>query len=383
MLLFISAMNRKIMLLASGALLAVGGAGLWLTAPPLRAQLDAPPQDSRQGNLAPPAQNAANALFGEGEAGNAALVGETRALLVMQNGKIIYERYAKGFDRDTKLISWSMAKSITAVLTGLMVSDGKLALDEPAPVPVWQRSGDPRGHITVRHLLHMASGLKHIENADLVYDSDTVRMLFGQGADNMAAYAETQPAIAKPDEQFNYSTATSVILSDILTRTLTESEDPATRQQAMLDYVHGRLSEPLGMASLTPEFDASGTMIGGSILHATARDYAKFGEFLRNRGVVNGQRLLPESWINFMLTSSPADGGYGGHIWLNKPRPAGANPALWPSQGPADLFACLGHQGQYIIVSPSQGLTIVRLGISTDTQNDAVREELRKLTTAL
>ncbi len=366
------------MLLASGALMLAAG-GWWVSA-----RADAAQHSSAaNGTLPSPAQSAANALFGEGDEADTALVGETRALLVLKNGKIIYERYGKGFGQDSKLISWSMAKSVTAVLTGLMVSDGKLALDEPAPVPVWQRSGDPRGHITVRHLLHMASGLKHIENGDPVYDSDTVRMLFGQGAKNMAAYAETQPAIAKPDEQYNYSTATSVILSDILTRTLTESDDPATRQQAMLDYFRGRLSEPLGMTSLTPEFDASGTMIGGSILHATARDYAKFGEFLRHRGVVNGQRLLPESWIDFMLASSPADGGYGGHIWLNKPRPAGSNPALWPGQGPSDLFACLGHQGQYIIVSPSQGLTIVRLGISTNTQNDAVREQLRKLTAAL
>ena len=200
MLLRIAPMNRKIMLLASGALLVAGAAGVWLTAPPVQAQQQA----ARQASLAPQAMQAADALFGEGEDGDTALVGETRALLVLKNGKIIYERYGQDFGRDTKLISWSMAKSFSAVLTGLMVADGKLALDEPAPVPVWQRSGDPRGHITVRHLLHMASGLKHIENGDPVYDSDTVRMLFGQGADNMAAYAETQPAIAKPDEQFNY-----------------------------------------------------------------------------------------------------------------------------------------------------------------------------------
>src|SRR3546814_7395572 len=99
------------------------------------------------------------------------------------------------------------------------------------------------------------------------------------------------------------------------------------------------------MASLTPGFDAKGTMIGGSIMHATARDYAKFGEFLRHHGVVDGQRLLPESWMRFMLTPSPNDAGYGGHIWLNRARPRGAAPALWPDRGPNDLFACIGHQG--------------------------------------
>ena len=364
------------MILASGALAVAGVSGFWLTGIPAGAKQAMLQQD----NLPPSAQIPAYALFGEGDTD---LVGETRALLIFKNGKPIYERYGAGFDQNSKLISWSMAKTFTSVLTGLMVSDGKLALDEPAPVPAWQTPGDPRGNITLRNLLHMSSGLKHVENGDPVYDSDTVRMLFGQGAPDMAAYAEKQPAVAKPNEVYNYSSATSVILSDILTRALTDSTDPETRRRAMLDYFRGRLSEPLGMESLTPEFDASGTMIGGSIMHATARDYARFGEFLRNHGVADGQRLLPESWMQFMLSSSPADGGYGGHIWLNKPRPAGADPALWPEQGPADIFACLGHQGQFIIVSPSQGLTIVRLGISTDEQVDNVREELRKLTAAL
>lgn len=367
------------MILASGALVLAGVSGLWMAGVPATAQ-----QTTAATNALPPsAQIAADALFGEGDEGDTDLVGETRALLVLKNGKPVYERYGEGFGADSKLISWSMAKSVTAVLAGLMVSDGKLSLDTPAPVPAWQTAGDPRGNITLRHLLHMSSGLKHVENGDPVYDSDTVRMLFGQGAGNMAAYAEKQPAVAKPDEVFNYSSASSVIVADILTRALTESNDPETRRRAMLDYFHGRLSEPLDMGSLTPEFDAGGTMIGGSIMHATARDYAKFGEFLRNHGEVNGQRLLPESWMSFMLSSAPADGGYGGHIWLNKARPEGADPSLWPGQGPSDIFACLGHQGQFIIVSPSQNLTIVRLGISTGEQVDHVREELRKLTTAL
>ncbi len=369
------------MLLASGALALMGVSGVWLRAGPAGAQ--SAPVSTSAATLPAAAKAAAATLFGEGDVVGVDQIGETRALLVLKDGKPIYERYAEGFGPDSKLISWSMAKSFTAVLAGLMVADGKIALDEPVAVPAWRRAGDPRGNITLRHLLHMSSGLKHIENGDPVYDSDTVRMLFGQGAGDMAAYAETQPAVAKPDEVYNYSSATSIIIADVLTRALTDSNDPATRRQAMLDFIHGRLSEPLGLTSLTPEFDAHGTFIGGSFMHATARDYARFGEFLRNRGVANGQRLLPESWIDFMLTSSPADKGYGGHIWLNKPRPKGSGVSLWPEQGPADLFALLGHQGQYVIVSPGQRLTVVRLGISTDEQGDAVREELRKLTAAL
>jgi len=320
----------------------------------------------------------ADALFDDESA-----VGETRALYVLRDGKPIYERYGEGFGPDSKLISWSMAKSITAVLTGIMVADGQLSLDGPAPVAAWERSGDPRGAITLRNLLHMASGLEHVENGNPVWKGDTVEMLFGGGAEDMAGFAEAKPAAAQPGEVFNYSSATSVILADIMADTLTPSPNPEARREAMREFIHGRLAEPLGMTSLTPEFDARGTMIGGSIMHATARDYARFGEFLRNHGVVNGQRLLPESWMTFMLTPSPNDAGYGGHIWLNRRRPAGADEALWPGRGPNDLFACIGHQGQYIIVSPSQRVTVVRLGITADDEFPALRRHLADLVGAL
>lgn len=324
------------------------------------------------------AADAAAALFANGEA-----VGETRALLILQDGKPIFERYGPGFNADTKLISWSMAKSITAVLVGFLVADGRLSLDSPAPVAEWQRPGDPRGAITLRQLLHMSSGLEHREDGAADWSVDTYAMLFGAGSADMAAFGEAKPAVARPGELFNYSSVTSVILADIMADTLTTSDNPAVREQAMRDFIAGRLAEPLGMTSLTPEFDAHGTMIGGSIMHATARDYAKFGEFLRHHGAVDGQKLLPESWIRFMLSSSPNDAGYGGHIWLNRRRPAGAGPALWPDRGPNDLFACIGHQGQYILVSPSQRLTIVRLGITRDDQFPALRAELADLAAAL
>jgi len=310
-------------------------------------------------------------------------VGETRALYVLRDGEPIYERYGEGFGPSSKLISWSMAKSITAVLAGILVSDGQLSLDAPAPVSGWERSGDPRGAITLRNLLHMSSGLEHVETGDPVWKGDTVEMLFGAGAQDMAGFAEAKPAAARPGELFNYSSATSVILADIMTDALTPSQNAEARRDAMLEFIHGRLAEPLGMASLTPEFDVHGTMIGGSVMHATARDYGKFGEFLRNHGVVNGQRLLPETWMTFMLTPSPNDAGYGGHIWLNRRRPAGADAALWPDRGPNDLFACIGHQGQYIIVSPSQRVTVVRLGITEDDEFPALRRHLADLVASL
>ncbi len=374
-------MITKKAMLASAALLLLGGWSLAGAAGQSGAPMgEARPVDASPAlpALDPTIRARADALFADADD-----VGETRALLVLRDGDPVYERYGQGFDRDSKLISWSMAKSITAVLTGFLVADGQLSLDAPAPVAAWQRSGDPRGAITLRHLLHMASGLEHVETGDPVWKGDTVEMLFGGGAGDMAAFAEAKPAAAKPGEIFNYSSATSVILADIVADTLTPSQNPEARREAVRDFIQGRLVEPLGMTSLTPEFDAHGTMIGGSIMHATARDYAKFGEFLRNHGVAGGQRLLPETWMRFMLTPSEDDPGYGGHIWLNRRRPAGAEPALWPDRGPNDLFACIGHQGQYIIVSPSQRVTIVRLGITKDDQFPALRRHLADLTAAL
>ena len=145
-------------------------------------------------------------------------VGETRAVVIMANGKLAAERYGPGYDKDTRFVSWSMAKTVTGVLIGMLVSDGLLALDGPAPVPQWQRPGDPRGGITLRHLLQMRSGLRHTESGDPPYESSEVRMLFLDGRDNMARWAEEQPLEAEPGKQFEYSSNTSVILADIAAR---------------------------------------------------------------------------------------------------------------------------------------------------------------------
>ncbi|MEZ5710412.1 MAG: serine hydrolase [Blastomonas sp.] len=304
---------------------------------------------------------------------------ETRALVIMRGGELVYERYAPGYDRDTRFISWSMAKSVTSVLVGLMVSDGRLALDSPAPVPEWQQPGDPRGAITLRQLLHMASGLDHTEAGSPPYESDEVRMLFLDGRDDMAGYAKSRQLEAEPGSKFEYSTNTSVILADIVARQLTSSNDPEIRRRAMTQFMQGRLFEPLGLSSMTPEFDASGTMIGGSIIQANARDWARFGEFLRNRGSVDGNQIVPRSWFDFMLAPSPTDPAYAGHIWLNRPRPEGRNPVLFPGNGPASIFACLGHLGQYVIVSPEQRLVVVRLGKTQDDVLAPVTEQLGRI----
>lgn len=302
-------------------------------------------------------------------------LGETRAVLILHDGRIVAERYAPGYDRNTRMLGWSMSKSVTGVLIGLLVADGRLQLDQPAPIPLWQRPGDPRGAITLRELLQMRSGLRHREEADPPQDADTVRMLFLDGRDDMAGYAEAQPLAAVPGHQWRYSTATSIILADIAARTLTDSHDPALRRQVVADYLRTRLFEPLGLRSMVAEYDTAGTMIGGSMIAASARDWGQFGEFLRNDGMVRGARILPRSWVQFMTAPTPGHRNYGAQIWRNVTQP-GARDELFPGRAPASLFACIGHLGQYVLVSPDQHLTVVRLGKTDDDRRAALRARL-------
>ncbi|WP_298470608.1 serine hydrolase [uncultured Erythrobacter sp.] len=306
-------------------------------------------------------------------------LGETRALVVMSDGEIAAERYSEGYDAETRFISWSMAKTITAVLVGMLVADGKLSVDDPAPVPMWQRPGDPRAEITLRHLLQMRSGLRHTEAGDPPYDSSEVRMLFLDGRDDMAQWAKEQPLEAEPGERFEYSSNTTVILADIAARALTESDDPEARRKAVGDYLEERLFAPLGMTSMVPEYDAAGTLIGGSLMHATARDYAKFGEFMRLDGQSpEGEQLVPSRWIEAMVEPSPTAQQYGYQTWLN--RPLGKEGAEWghplfPERAPASLFSLIGHMGQYVLVSPEQRVTLVRLGHSTSEERPPMLQQ--------
>jgi CubicO group peptidase (beta-lactamase class C family) len=307
---------------------------------------------------------------------------ETRAVVIMHGGLIVAERYAPGYTPESKLISWSMAKSVTATLIGFMVADGLLVLDDPAPVTEWANAGDARNRITLRQLLHMSSGIDHTEvpeEGKTIYEADTPRMLFLDGRENVARFAEGRMLEAAPGKKFEYSSATSHILVDIMTRALTNSRNPQIRRDVMLEYARGRLFEPLGMKSVVPEFDRNGTMLGGSMIHATARDWAKFGEFLRNNGSVRSAQLMPISWVRFMRTSSANNASYGGHIWLNKRSSAGRNQVLFPEKAPSDVFAALGHLGQFVVVSPQNKLTIVRLGKTNDDQIGPINDQLAKV----
>ncbi|HEX4848695.1 MAG TPA: serine hydrolase [Novosphingobium sp.] len=303
---------------------------------------------------------------------------ETRAVLVLKDGRIVAERYGPGYHENTRFVSWSMAKTVTAVMIGQLVADGRLRLDEPVPIPAWQRPGDPRGEITLRQLLQMRSGLRHTEAGDPPYESDEVRMLFLDGRDNMAAYAEAQPLEAVPGAKFEYSSATTVILADLAARALTTSTDPAERIRVVREYLRTRLFEPIGMKSMVPEFDATGTLIGGSLIHGTARDWGRFGEFLRNRGAVKGAQLVPLAWIDFMIAPSPRNRGYGAQTWLNRPQPDGE--VQWAG-APETVFSMNGHLGQYVVINPANGVVVVRLGKTQDGVHAPVRAAITRILT--
>lgn len=302
-------------------------------------------------------------------------LGDTRALVVMHGGRVVAERYADGYDADTRFVSWSMAKTVTAVMIGMLVSDGLLRLDESVPEPRWNRPGDARGEITLRQLLQMRSGLRHTEAGPVPYESSEVRMLFMDGRDDMADWATAETLEAEPGAKFEYSSNTTVILADIAARVLTDSKDPEIRRRAVDTYLRTRIFAPLAMDSVVAEYDASGTLIGGSLMHATARDWARFGEFLRNKGSYRGSQLVPRNWITFMTSPSPRSEFYGAQTWLNRASGIDRDDTL-ADRGPDTMFAAIGHMGQYILVSPDQKLTVVRLGHSDGEERPRMLQQL-------
>jgi CubicO group peptidase (beta-lactamase class C family) len=309
---------------------------------------------------------------------------ETRAALLIQNGKVTQKKYAPGYSDSNRFISWSMAKSVTAVLIGELVADGKLSLDAPVPFAEWRKPGDPRGAITLRHMLHMASGLDHTEGLDPakgaegVLQSDTTQSLFVSGTGNMPARNIAKGIEATPGSKNEYSSMTSLLLSELITRQLTDSRDPRVRASAYKAFAEERLFKPAGITSAFMEFDGSGTQIGGSIIHMTLDDWGRFGTLLLKGKGVKGDQVIATDWLNFLRTPSPKQAEYGGHFWLNR-MPTGSNAAsasLFPGKGPDSLYAAIGHLGQFVIVSPDQNMVLVRLGKTNDIDIMPLRSAL-------
>lgn len=282
------------------------------------------------------------------------------ALTIRHRGKTVAERYGPTAGPDAELISWSMAKSVTHAMVGLLVADGLLDPAAPAPVPAW--ANDARSSITLQHLLEMNSGLEFVE--DYIDDqvSHVIEMLFGSGQSDVAAYAAAFPLIHEPGTVFNYSSGTTNIISAICDRTIRANHlAPSTPA-----FLRTRLFEPLDMTSATVRCDDAGTFIGSSFVYATARDFARFGQLYLDNGVVSGTRVLPEGWVAHArrAVATPIDEGhwYGAHWWLwddrYVPHPDGTTLELGDING----FGAHGYEGQYTLVVPDRELVVVRLG---------------------
>jgi CubicO group peptidase (beta-lactamase class C family) len=277
---------------------------------------------------------------------------------VVHEGRIVAERYAPGIDKDTPLLSWSMAKSFTNALVGILVKQGKLSVKDPAPVPEWASAGDPRRAISLDEIMRMSSGLEWFEDYTEHPVSDVNRMLFLQP--DMGAYAAAKPLAARPGSRWSYSSGSTNIVCRIL-------RDAAGGREAFWAFPRRELFNKIGMRSAVWGVDASGIIIGSSYLYATARDYARFGLLCLNDGIWEGERILPEGWMAYSTTPTPPAplGQYGAFFWLNHGDPG--DPSKRPYPGlPTDLFLALGYQGQAIIIVPSRRVVIVRLGMTYD-----------------
>ncbi|MEM6797047.1 MAG: serine hydrolase [Acidobacteriota bacterium] len=279
----------------------------------------------------------------------------TRAVVVLHRGERIAERYAEGFSAETPLTGWSMTKSVMNALIGRAVALGRIEpIDRPAPVPEWSGAEDARGAITTDHLLRMSSGLSFEENYANLF-SDAMRMLFVEG--DAAAVAAASRPDGPPDSSWSYSSGTSNLLSRLLRDQL--------GAEAYGRFPREQLFAPLGMRSARLEADASGVFVASSFGWATARDWARFGQLYLQDGVWEGQRLLPEGWVDYSRRPTPEAprGIYGAQFWLNAGEPGDPDSRRWP-QMPADAYWASGHAGQFVVIVPSRRCVIVRLGLN-------------------
>jgi len=274
----------------------------------------------------------------------------TRALLVVYNDKIVAEQYADGFDVSTRLLSWSMGKSVANALVGILNKQDKLDINEPILMPAWEN--DARAAITWADMMHMSSGLEWEE--DYGNESDVNVMLHKVG--NFGKYTAEKPSIAPVNTVWNYSSGSTDLVC-------LKMRDLFKTDAEYYNFPYTFLFQKLGMNSVVFETDASGTYVGSSYIYATARDFARFGMLYLNDGNWLGEQILPEGWVDYTRSEAIASGGeYGSYFWLNL---SGEYP-----DAPKDTYTCEGHDGQFIIIIPSKDIVMVRLGYSNPDEFD-------------
>ena len=280
----------------------------------------------------------------------------TRAVVVVYDGQLIAEHYAPGFGLNTPQLGWSMSKSVTNALVGMLVQQGKLELHHPAPVPEWQKANDPRRKITLDQLLRMSAGLEFSE--EYAPFSDAVYMFYDSY--DFAAYAANKPLEIEPDQKWHYSSGSANIVARIVRQTIVK------QYENYYQYLYQNFFHKIGMLSMVMEPDPAGTFAGSSYMFATPRDWARFGLLYLQDGVWNGERILPEGWVKYTTTPTPRapQGEYGALFWLNAGAPSDASDRMMTSV-PVDTYFARGFQEQRVFVVPSKNLVLVRLGATS------------------
>jgi len=275
---------------------------------------------------------------------------DTRALLVVRNGEVVAESYARGANPDSALLGWSMAKSLTAVMIGNLEYRGLISADEAAGFAAW--ADDDRARISIEHLLTMTDGLAFSEEYNP--GDDATAMLFTEPS--ASNYALARPVLHAPGEHFNYSSGSANLLARLY------FDRTGATLDASLEDFRRHIVVPLSLQHTVFESDASGVFVGSSYLYASARDWARLGQMMLNRGVLNGARIVSEDWVQRAVkpNTSGNQRAYGYQWWLND----GDAQLTWPEL-PADAFAAQGNRSQVLMVIPSADTVIVRLGWSS------------------
>jgi len=270
--------------------------------------------------------------------------GDAFGFMVLHKGIPVAEAYKPKLNKNTRLLSWSMAKSYTNAIIGIMVKEKKLDIFQPAGIEEWKN--DVRNKITISDLMQMQSGLKW--NEDYGNRSDVTLMLHCES--DMSHFAFDKPAEHPAGTFWYYSSGTTNIVNYLIRKQF-------SNDSLYYTYANTRLFNKTGMPDVVWEADPTGTRVGSSYLYATVRDYARFGLLFMNDGVFNGERILPEGWVKYSTTEASASkGNYGSFFWLNKSK-------RFPSC-PEDMYSCDGHDGQHIFILPTQQLVVVVLGYS-------------------
>ena len=275
----------------------------------------------------------------------------TRSLLVVYKDQIVAEKYAEGFDRSTPILGWSMTKSITSTIYGILTKKGRIDIGQPVGLEEW--TGDERREITYNDLLHMNSGLEWVEDYNTI--SDVTKMLFLES--DMGRLQIEKPLVGQPDNTWNYSSGTTNLLAGPLLKAKFDS------QQEYLDFWYRELIDKIGMHSAIIETDLSGSFVGSSYGWANTRDWARFGLLYLKQGNWNGEQIIDSTWVDYVSTpTNTSNGRYGAQFWLN----AGGH---YPD-APRDLYSANGYQGQYVFIIPSKDLVIVRTGLMEEPDFD-------------